>query len=297
MQNTKKCTLCPRKCGVDRSEKTGYCGVSDKIICARAALHFWEEPCISGERGSGAVFFSGCPLKCVYCQNYDIANNKAGKEITTERLAEIFTELKEKGAHNINLVTPTHYTPEIINALSIAKGRGLNIPIAYNCSGYESVNTLKTLENKVDIYITDFKYMDSALAASYSNAPNYPEVAKAALEEMMRQCGNPLFDSKGIMKKGVIVRHLLLPTQLENGKAVVKYVYEKYGDSLYISIMNQYTPTGRFEKFPELNNKVSQKEYDALVDYALSLGVENGFIQEGETANESYIPAFDCQGV
>lgn len=297
MKKINGCTVCPRKCNIDRTIKKGRCGASDKIICARAALHYWEEPCISGDKGSGAVFFSGCPLRCVYCQNYDIANSKRGKEITLERLAEIFIELQQKGAHNINLVTPTHYSLEIIKAVNTARDKGLNIPIVYNCSGYESVGTLKMLKDTVDIYLTDFKYMDSSLAKRYSDAEDYTAIAKAALEEMMRQQGNPVFTDNGIMKKGVIVRHLLLPSQLENGKAVVKYVYEKYGDSLYLSLMNQYTPIRHFENFTELNRKVSKKEYDALVDYALSLGVENGFIQEGETAEESFIPDFDCQGV
>ncbi len=297
MNNINGCTVCPRKCNIDRSRRKGRCGASDKIICARAALHYWEEPCISGNKGSGAVFFGGCPLRCIYCQNHDIANGKRGKEITLERLVEIFIELQQKGAHNINLVTPTHYSLEIIKAVKAARDMGLDIPIVYNCSGYESVDTLKMLEGTVDIYLTDFKYMDSTLAKRYSDAENYPIIAKAALDEMMRQQGRPVFDSSGIMKKGVIVRHLLLPTQLENGKAVVKYVYEKYGNLLYISLMNQYTPIRHFEKYTELNNKVSKEEYDALVDYAVSLGVENGFIQEGETAEESFIPDFDCQGV
>ena len=297
MKNTDNCMLCPRKCNIDRTKKIGLCGMPKDIYCARAALHFWEEPCISGERGSGTVFFTGCPLKCIYCQNIDIAKGSIGKRISVNRLAEIFIELQNKGAHNINLVTPTHYSDAIIKAVNIAREKGLDIPIVYNTSGYENVEALKTLEGIVDIYLTDIKYMDSSLALKYSNAKNYPDIAKAALDEMMRQTGSPVFDSHGIMKRGVIVRHLLLPNCLENGKAVVKYVYEKYGDLLYISLMNQYTPIKHFEKFPELNNKVGKEEYDALVDYALSIGVENGFIQEGDTAEESFIPPFDCEGV
>ncbi len=297
MKNTDNCMLCPRKCNIDRTKKIGLCGMPKDIYCARAALHFWEEPCISGERGSGTVFFTGCPLKCIYCQNIDIAKGSIGKRISVNRLAEIFIELQNKGAHNINLVTPTHYSDAIIKAVNIAREKGLDIPIVYNTSGYENVKALKALEGIVDIYLTDIKYMDSSLALKYSNAKNYPDIAKAALDEMMRQTGSPVFDSHGIMKRGVIVRHLLLPNCLENGKAVVKYVYEKYGDLLYISLMNQYTPIKHFEKFPELNNKVGKEEYDALVDYALSIGVENGFIQEGDTAEESFIPPFDCEGV
>ena len=297
MKNADNCMLCPRKCNIDRTKKIGLCGMPKDIYCARAALHFWEEPCISGERGSGTVFFTGCPLKCIYCQNIDIAKGSIGKRISVNRLAEIFIELQNKGAHNINLVTPTHYSDAIIKAVNIAREKGLDIPIVYNTSGYENVKALKALEGIVDIYLTDIKYMDSSLALKYSNAKNYPDIAKAALDEMMRQTGSPVFDSHGIMKRGVIVRHLLLPNCLENGKAVVKYVYEKYGDLLYISLMNQYTPIKHFEKFPELNNKVGKEEYDALVDYALSIGVENGFIQEGDTAEESFIPPFDCEGV
>ena len=226
------CTLCPRSCGADRAAgQKGYCGVGGtKIKAARAALHMWEEPCISGSQGSGTVFFSGCPLRCVYCQNRDIARAGAGKEITVERLSEIFLELQEKGAANINLVTPTHYTPEIVKAVAEARDGGLTLPIVYNCGGYEKPETLRTLEGIVDIYLTDFKYMDAEAARRYSHAPDYPEIAKEALGEMVRQQPEPVFDEKGMMKKGVIVRHLLLPGHLKNAEAVVKYVYETYGN-------------------------------------------------------------------
>ena len=296
----KKCNLCPRKCDADRSNgNSGVCGVAGQgIYVTRAALHMWEEPCISGETGSGTVFFSGCPLKCVYCQNYHIAHAETGKEIEVTRLAEIFLELQEKGAANINLVTPTHYTPEIVCAVKCAKERGLELPIVYNCSGYESVDTLKMLEGIVDIYLTDFKYMDSAIAKKYSKAENYPEIAKKALEEMVRQTKEAEFDANGMMKRGVIVRNLLLPGFVNNSKDVVKYVYETYGDEVFLSLMNQYTPLPQVEKnFPELARKVTEEEYDELVDYAIEIGVENGFIQEGETASESFIPAFDGEGV
>ena len=293
-----RCTLCPRECNADRaSGGKGICGVSGAgIIGARAALHMWEEPCISGETGSGTVFFSGCPLRCVYCQNYDIAHVKRGTSITIERLAEIFLELQEKGAANINLVTPTHYTIEIIRAIGIAKENGLKLPIIYNCSGYEKVETLKMLEGIVDIYLTDFKYIDSDMAKKYSKAPDYPEIVKIALEEMVRQQGLPRFDECGMMKNGVIVRHLLLPGYLKNAKDVVKYVYETYGDKVYLSLMNQYTPLSQVEMYPEINRQVTEEEYEELVDYAIDLGVENGFIQEGDTAEESFIPAFDNEG-
>lgn len=294
----KKCNLCPRECNVDRlGGEAGFCGVKGtKILGARAALHFWEEPCISGEKGSGTVFFGGCSLRCVYCQNYKIARAIQGEEISESRLSEIFLELQDQGAENINLVTPTHYTDQIINALHMAKRRGLHLPIVYNCSGYEKLGTLKRLEGMVDIYLTDFKYMDKILAKRYSNAEDYPEIAKAALNEMVRQCKNAVFDANGMMKKGVIVRHLLLPGCLKNGMAVVQYVYNTYGDDVYLSLMNQYTPLPWVKSWPEINRTVTEKEYEALVDYAIEIGVENGFVQEGETAKESFIPDFDNEG-
>ena len=295
------CALCPRSCRTDRAAgQRGYCGAAGtKIKCARAALHMWEEPCISGKQGSGTVFFSGCPLRCVYCQNRDIARAGAGKDITPERLSEIFLELQEKGAANINLVTPTHYTPEIVRALKQAFVLGLKLPIVYNCSGYEKVETLQMLEGIVDIYLTDFKYMEAETAARYSNAPDYPQTAQEALREMVRQMGGKEaeFDEEGMMKRGVIVRHLLLPGHLKNAKEVVRYVYETYGNQVYISLMNQYTPLPGMEKWPELNRKVTKWEYERLLDFAVELGVENGFIQEGGTAEESFIPAFDCEGI
>lgn len=293
------CRLCPRECGADRAAgKKGFCGVAGtKILAARAGLHMWEEPCISGEHGSGTVFFSGCPLRCVYCQNAVIADAAAGTEISQERLAEIFLELQEKGAANMNLVTPTHYTPEIIRAVQIARAQGLTVPIVYNCGGYEKAETLVMLDGIVDIYLTDFKYMEPELAGRLSHAQDYPEKAKIALAEMVRQQGKPVFDAEGMMQKGVIVRHLLLPNHLKNAKAVVQYVYETYGNQVYLSLMNQYTPLAQVEKLPELNRKVTKREYERLLDYALSLGVENAFIQEGETAKESFIPAFDGEGL
>lgn len=294
------CNLCPRQCGADRENgKSGICGVLGKnILAARAALHFWEEPCISGERGSGTVFFSGCPLRCVYCQNYQIASTEVGMEISEERLKEIFLELQEKDAHNINLVTPTHYTPEIIRAIRNAKEQGLRLPIVYNCSGYEKVETLKMLKGIVNVYLTDFKYMEREAAVRYSKAPDYPEIARAALKEMMNQTGEAKFDENGIMQSGVIVRHLLLPGHVRNARAVVKYVYETYGDQLYLSLMNQYTPLPQVKKeFPELDRRVTEREYQRLISYALEIGVENAFIQDGNTAKESFIPMFDYEGI
>lgn len=295
----KKCNLCPRNCNADRRNgQSGVCGVTGTgILAARAALHMWEEPCISGENGSGAVFFSGCPLRCIYCQNYHIAHAEVQKMITPERLADIFLELQEKNASNINLVTPTHYTPEIIWAVNRARERGLVLPIVYNCSGYEKVETLKNLEGIVDIYLTDFKYMDREIAARYSKAADYPEAAKAALAEMVRQIKEADFDRQGMMKRGVIVRHLLLPNHVKNAKSVVKYVYETYGDRVYLSLMNQYTPLVQVKDIPDLNRRVTEREYEKLVSYAISLGVTHGFIQEGKTAKESFIPEFNYEGL
>lgn len=295
------CNLCPRNCMVNRAEgKTGYCLSDNKIIAARAALHMWEEPCISGKAGSGAVFFSGCSLRCVYCQNYEIAAARQGKEITVSRLSDIFLSLQEKGAANINLVTPDHYVIEIIQAVVQARSRGLRLPVVYNCSGYEKREIIESLKGIVDIFLTDFKYMEEALAEKYSRAPDYPEVAKKALEAMVCTAGEPVFDEKGMMLKGVIVRHLLLPGHKKNAKAVIQYVYEKYGNRIYLSLMNQYTPFERLRGLSgceELCRRVTDREYENVVDYALSLGVENAFIQEGETAKESFIPGFDGEGI
>ena len=294
------CTLCPRNCRIDRSKTTGACSVKG-LKTAKASLHFGEEPCISGTdgRGAGTIFFSGCSLKCIFCQNMPISRDGYGKEITPERLGKIMLELQEKGAHNIDLVTPTHYADIIADVLKSIKSR-LHIPVVYNCGGYEKVETLKMLDGLIDIYLPDFKYMSAELAARYSHAPDYPEVAKTALAEMVRQVGGDqtTFDEDGIMKRGVIVRHLELPGCIEDSKAVIRYLYKTYGNNIYISIMNQYTPMeGIGKKFPELNRKLTEREYDELVDYAISIGVENGFIQEGETASESFIPPFTNEGV
>lgn len=296
-----KCTLCPRNCKKNRLEgEVGICGQTEKLKVARAALHYWEEPCISGEKGSGAIFFSGCALHCVFCQNREIANGTVGKEISKERLTEICLELQEKGANNINLVTPGHFVPQIISAIEEAKREGLSIPIVYNTSSYENVDTIKKLEGIVDIYLPDFKYMNSKISAAYSHAPDYSKVAKAAIAEMVRQTGEASFyqkENQELMKKGVIVRHLLLPGNLADSKEIVRYLYEIYHDKIFISIMNQFTPLASLESYPELNRKVTEEEYDELVDYAIELGIENGFIQEGETAEESFIPEFNYEGV
>lgn len=292
------CTLCPRECKVNRLEgQKGYCHESAQLVVGRAALHHWEEPCISGTQGSGAVFFSGCTMGCVFCQNYGLAHGEMGKEISIERLAEIFLELQEQGAHNINLVTPTHFTYQIIEAIQKARGKGLKIPTVYNCSGYEKVETLKALEGWIDVYLPDFKYVSEELALKYSRAPHYFEYASAALQEMVRQTGPAVFDEEGMIQKGVVVRHLLLPGKLMDSKAVIKYLIATYQDQIWISLMNQYTPLKQVSNDPELNRKVTRKAYNRLIDYAIELGLENGFVQEGETAEESFIPLFNGEGV
>ncbi|MCD7715361.1 MAG: radical SAM protein [Lachnospiraceae bacterium] len=372
------CTLCPRRCGAERENgQKGRCHADDKIRVARAALHYWEEPCISGTAsgctayaenaarlgGSGAVFFSGCPLGCIYCQNRAISRGQAGKAISMERLAEIFLELEAQGALNINLVTAGHYAPQVCTALRLAKDQGLSLPVVWNSSGYETVETLRMLEGLVDIYLPDLKYLDPALAKLYSHAEDYPEAAKAAIREMVRQQPRPRFakeniegaeasedgktanrtkiakdtniidDAKGmddaedgecLMKAGVIVRHLLLPGHVREAKHVVSYLHETYGDQIYISLMNQYTPpadifaktcpkTGNADKAGDfahtentarlsaalelLRRPVTKREYERLLDYAVQIGVTQGFFQEGGTAAESFIPAFDGTGV
>lgn len=291
------CRLCPRACGVNRVKgERGFCGMGAQPVVARAALHFWEEPCISGEKGSGTVFFSGCNLRCVFCQNQEISRGQAGKEISTDRLSEIFLELQDKGAHNINLVTGVLFIPSIAEALKQAKTKGLQIPVVYNCGGYESVEALRLLEGLVDIYLPDFKYWTCDVAERYSHAKDYPDRAKTALGEMVRQVGEPVFSTEGILQKGVVVRHLLLPGQRKDAEAILDYLYGTYGDDIYISIMNQYTPMAQsIDK--NLERKVTTYEYDKTIDFALNLGVKNGFMQEGNTASESFIPPFDLEGV
>ncbi len=298
------CTLCPRACRVDRTAgQKGRCHVDAQIRVARAALHMWEEPCLSGRSGSGAVFFSGCALGCIFCQNREIASGKAGLVISEARLSEIFLELQEKGANNINLVTAGHYVPQVIRALACAKSQGLRIPIVYNSSGYEKAETLRQLEGLIDIYLPDLKYLTPELAAAYSHAPDYPQYAMEAISEMVRQQPQAEFmpedrtEVSPIMRRGVIVRHLLLPGHVREAKKVVGYLHETYGDQIYISMMNQYTPMS--EKFadPNLNRRVTKREYERLLDYAAEIGVENGFYQEGATADESFIPEFDYEGV
>lgn len=389
MEKRKKeaCYLCPRRCGVDRSGgELGICGQSDTVKAARAALHMWEEPCISGSSGSGTVFFSGCSLHCVFCQNHSIANGEIGNKITIKQLSDIFLDLQTKGANNINLVTGAHFVPQIIRALDSARARGLVLPIVYNSSGYESVETIRMLDGYVDVYLPDLKYVDSGVSQRYSHAADYFVQASAAIREMVRQTGTPRFVKEGVLResrekrealwkntslqmnayeaeqqedcgevahatkqfrvnceeqaeamtqfrancegqaeemayfreksveladenitderdqniilvRGTIVRHLQLPQNLDNSKQVVKYLIDSYGDSIYISLMSQYTPVREVEGMPELSERVSEVEYEELIQYAIDKGIAFGFVQEGDVAEESFIPKFDLTGI
>ena len=294
MEILSNCTLCPRRCGANReSGNVGFCGADDKIKIARCALHFWEEPCISGKNGSGTVFFSHCSMKCAYCQNYKISRFGIGKVISTNELADCFLKLAEDGANNINLVTPTHYVPQIIEAVAIARKKGLRLPIIYNSSGYETPETIKMLNGTIDIYLPDMKYFDDRYAIRYSGAPNYFKIASRAISEMFSQVGKCVFNERGMIKKGVIVRHLMLPGLLFDSKKIIDYLFSTYGDDIFLSIMNQYTPTEALPAdFPELNKKISEKYYNSLIDYAVNLGIKNAYIQDGDTAKESFIPEF-----
>ncbi|MBQ7926573.1 MAG: radical SAM protein [Lachnospiraceae bacterium] len=293
------CRLCPRNCGVNRTkDMSGYCGQPAAITAARAALHPWEEPVISGTGGSGTIFFSGCNLKCIFCQNRSIALGQTGRQISTERLAEICLELQTKGAHNINLVTAGHFIPHIIKALEAARLQGLSIPIVYNTGSYEYADTLRMLEGLVDIYLPDLKYYSSALSSSFSNAPDYFSVATVAISEMFRQVGAPrLNEDTGLLEKGLIVRHLLLPGQTKDSKKILRYLHETYGDQIYISIMNQYTPLKQVADHPILSCQVTSAEYERVLDFADRIGIRLGFFQEGGTVSESFIPAFDGEGL
>lgn len=303
LQPYSSCVLCPRECKVDRTKgKTGVCGADTNLKLARAALHFWEETCISGIKGSGTVFFSGCSMHCVFCQNQEIAQGAYGKEISPERLIEIFLELQEKGANNINLVTPGHFVPHIVWAVEKARNQGLRLPIVYNTSSYEKVDTLKALEGIVDVYLPDFKYWSTDVSLKYSKAADYPEVAKAAIAEMVRQQPKIEFvydenQKVDLIKKGVVVRQLLLPGQFKDAKRIIKYLHDTYGNQIYISLMSQYTPLSYVEKYPELNRKIDRRTYERYIDYAIEIGVENGYIQEEDVAMESFIPEFNGEGV
>lgn len=291
-----KCNLCPRACNVDRgSGARGYCGESDIVRVARTSLHRWEEPCITGKYGSGTVFFSGCSLKCIFCQNHNIADGSVGQAFTAEELAEAFLRLQENRASNINLVTAGHFVKQVAEALVIAKERGLTVPVVYNSSAYETVESLQKLRGLVDVYLPDCKYYSEEIAGNYAGAPDYFKIATAAIGEMVKQVGEPVFDEKtGNMIKGVIVRHLVLPGHTKDSMEILKYLHEAYGNRIYVSIMNQYTPVIHQDNYPNLNRCVTKREYRKVLDYAISVGIENAFFQEGNTAKDSFIPEFDC---
>ncbi len=322
------CRLCARSCGVNRMEnRAGRCGQTRELVVARAALHMWEEPCISGNEGSGAVFFVGCPLGCVFCQNRELVRGRAvrdeysragkeiasnglvyeishrrgeqpGKIITVDRLAEIFLELQGQKANNINLVTPTHYVPQIVEAVRQARKMGLNIPIVYNTGSIETAETVQMLVDTVDIFLPDLKFCGRDVAERYAHLPDYFEIATRAIGEMVEMRGEAEFDERGMMTRGVVVRHMVLPGHTKDSKEILRYLWENFGNRIYVSIMNQYTPMSGIEReFPELGRKVTRREYNRVVDYALELGFTNAYVQEGPTAEESFIPAFDGEGV
>ena len=292
------CQLCPRRCGIDRTKgQRGFCGAGDTPFAGRAALHFWEEPCLSGTRGSGTVFFSHCTLGCLFCQNHALSRDGAGIPLSPSQLAQAYLSLQEQGAHNINLVTPSHYLPDVMESLRLAKADGLTLPIVYNCGGYEALNTLEQLDGLIDIYLPDLKYFSSYLGEQYSAAGDYFDAACLAIEEMIRQTGPCAFDADGILQKGVIVRHLMLPGQLSDTVSLIRYFAAHWKDSAYFSLMSQYTPLGKFPTHPELENKLDPEDYTQAVDYLAFCDVENGYLQGGEAAKESFIPAFNGEGL
>lgn len=290
-----KCNLCARRCGIDRSTARGFCKMGTDVVLSRAALHLWEEPPISGTRGSGAIFFTGCSLGCVFCQNRHISSGEQGREVTVHRLSEIMLELEKQGAHNVNLVTPTHFVPSVKQAITEARERGLSLPIVYNTGSYDTAETIDSLDGFVDVYLPDLKYHLPKTAKKLSFAEDYPAVARAAIDRMVKQVGSPKFDSDGIMMRGVIVRILLLPGHVAEAKLSLKYLLDTYGDEIYVSLMNQYTPMVGMAR--PLDRTVSREEYRSLIEYAEHIGLKNGFTQEFGTAKESFIPDFDLTGV
>lgn len=291
------CSLCPRNCHIDRTSSFGFCQSSSQIKAARAALHHWEEPCISGTRGSGAIFFSGCTLRCCFCQNYNISSETYGKEISEQKLAQIFLELQNQGAHNINLVTATQYLPSILNALDLIKNQ-LHIPVVYNSSGYEKPETIRLLKDYVDIYLPDLKYFNSELSRKYSKAEDYFEIASCAIKLMIEQTGAPVFDSDGMLQKGVIVRHLVLPNCRKDSITLLHWIKEALPDKSYlISLLSQYTPFYKSHEYPELNRRITTYEYESILKEAISLGLVEGFMQEKSSAKEEYTPPFNLEGL
>lgn len=292
-----KCNLCPRNCNVDRRYKAGFCRATNNIKIAKAYLHKWEEPCISGKNGSGAVFFTGCNLRCVFCQNYKISQNNFGKEISVKKLADIFLSLEKDGANNIDLVSPTIFIPQIKEAIILSKSKGLHIPFVYNSNAYENVSALKSLDGLIDIYLPDLKYYSEEFAIKYSYAKNYFKYAKKAILEMFRQVGVPKFDNNGLMQRGLLIRHLILPGMVSETKHILKWISENLPKQIYVSLMGQYTPVYNAKKFPEIDMKISMKEYEEAINFFFDIGLENGFVQEEDSASTKYIPDFDLYGI
>ena len=293
MRELKECHICPHNCGVSRiGGEVGRCKATDKVKVALASLHNFEEPCISGKNGSGTVFFSNCNLSCVFCQNYEISQQGLGKEISVQELADIFIDQQNKNAENINLVTPTMYIYQIIEAIKIARENGLSIPIVYNSNGYENVETIKALDGYIDIYLPDLKCFDDELALKYSGIKNYFENASKAIQEMYKQVGTPVLDENGMMKKGLMIRHLVLPNHIQNSKDVLKWINDNMDNNIYVSVMAQYFPTNKAKEFPEINRKLTQEEYNEIEQYLYSLNLENGYIQELGEHEEEYVPNF-----
>lgn len=296
LEELKKCEICPHKCNINRYEgKIGRCKANDKVKVALYSTHNFEEPCISGEKGSGTVFFSNCNLNCIYCQNYEISQLGKGKEITIERLAEIFLIQQEKGVENINLVTPTSYVPQIIEAIRIARNKGLKLPIVYNTNSYENVETLQMLEGYIDVYLPDLKYVENELGKKYSKIDNYFEVATKAIQEMIRQAGTPKLNENGIMLSGVMVRHLVLPNHIENSKKVLKWIKENLPKDIYVSVMAQYFPTYKAKEYKKLNRKLTKEEWEKIENHIEELGIENGYVQELGDYEEEYVPKWEIE--
>lgn len=293
------CNLCPRKCNVIREDAfgDGFCKMPSLPIAAKATVHMWEEPCISGTRGSGAIFFTGCNLKCIFCQNYNISHNEYGKQISVERLTDIFYELQSKGVHNINLVTPTHYVFPIIKALEKYKSKNDALPVVYNCGGYENVSTLKMLNGLIDIYLPDLKYFSDEKAIKYSAAPDYFNIAAEAIDEMYSQTGRYISDDENVLKKGLVVRHMIMPRGAGDAIKIIDYLNQKYADNIYISIMSQYIPTGIVSEYPEINRKINYIEYNKVINHIYNLDIQNGFIQDMISADLKYIPDFNLEGI
>ena len=291
------CELCPRKCRVDRKKSVGFCGASEKIRVALVSLHKWEEPCLVGENGAGTIFFSHCNLKCVFCQNFKISHENFGKEISIERLAEIFIEQQKRGAANIELVTPSHYVPQICSAIDIAKNFGLKIPVVYNSNAYENVKTLDLLKNRVDIFLPDLKYFSDELAKNYSSAPKYFEVATAAIKKMFELVGENKFNSQGLMTRGVIVRHLILPNERRDSMKIIDWLFKTFGDKIFLSLMNQYTPMFRAKNYKKISRRLTTFEYKSVINYAVELGVKNCFIQTRGAVGENFVPNFNLENI